>query len=399
MAKSKSVATEPPPADFFQDMTLSKRLREAGVIARSPAEHLRSFRGLQIAPMALQYLIGGYSAIPYGQTAEIAGLPGSLKSSLAIELARHTLSMSGYVAYMDAELKAGPTFLPSLLGPWQDSDNFKLFSNLQTIQDWQALSSEMTERIRKRPDMWNRPVLIIVDSLTGRLSETDQEQFEKEGTGRERGFPVGAASITNFYKGFPALVLEADKSLPVIFVGINHFKTKTSDAGYVTGYTPGGSGKDFQATLRIVSRLESSTPTDLTHTTLNAARPDYMLDRQIELYGVGSRMTVELTCHKSCFGPSRRRIEVPYFYGYTADNVQYSWFDWHSSLVYLLATIKEKIGGRLLVTLVSNRASVSVDHKRQLDGVFPTEAGRWLVNDPEMLKLIKDFLHIYDCEP
>lgn len=323
---------------FFRTMLDSAQKSVGAGGAYLAGEHGSRYWGVPIPWLPMQYLLGGINILPYGQTMEIAGPPGSLKSTLAMDLIRNVCDCGGLGVYIDVESKTGPSIIESIVGSAYANNQVHVIEGVASIEGWQKVVTDRVDALRKADPDSHYPMLMVVDSLTARSTQGEQEKFEKEGQAAVRGFAIGAMAITRFVRNFPPLVFRdnGQPNLAVAFIGVNHLKDRP-DGGAFEKYTPGGAGKDFQAAIRLWARSPSPTFKDLTAATLNSVLPERLRKKKVTLVGSGVRRTLYLKAQKSSLGPDRRKIEVDYYWGWDDKNIQHSWLDWDTALCRFLA--------------------------------------------------------------
>lgn len=393
MAKSKKDTPS------FLDVMLREAEKESGQLGvYEPGKLADRYWGIPIPALAFQYLIGGCNILPYGHMIELAGSPGTFKSSLATEMIRWVTEppVGGLGVYISAERDQSPTLMTSILGSIANSKHVQYVASVETVEGWQSECMSRVKLAAEHDPDSRYPMALVVDSVSGRLLNEEQEKFEKEGAAAARGFPVAAKSITGFCKGYhPALMRENTPIMPIIFIGINHLKIKP-DSQYESKYTTGGVGKDFQATLRLWTRSKSSKPSFLTAQTISEAMPKRMRDVGMTLTGEGARYSIDVTCQKSSLGWTGRSIDVDIYAGYEG-GTPVMWFDWDGAFADLIAAScgRGTIGTKKISVIEKARSYVlTVDDTKVLANVSACEVGEYIQADAELLADIRNYFHI-----
>ena len=403
MAK-KQERTKP---DFFSTMLAATEKEENRTSTYGFMNHFDSYWGIPIPWIPLQWLVGGINIFPYGSLSEFAGTPGSMKSSLMVAIMREVVTdpINGLAVFIDVEAKTGPTFLTALL--WNDQEIQKRFHYVgpfRDTQDWQRELTAILDKLKEIDPDSHYPVLFGIDSLLGRLSGEEQDKFDKEGVGASRGYPVTAKSIGDFVRAVPGSLKRGDNPCyPVAMIGINQLMTKIDSATYIPGkYTAGGVRKDFQAASRIwMQRINRD---DIGDKTLNAKLPKKLREKGIEIFGGGNVRRIKLKSEKSSWGPDERDIEVDMYFGHARDGLQYTWFDWDTSMLNLLDSKKKLVpleGPTVEVVMASDKKSfnVAVNDKDVFDVYQPTTVVADFINEtPEVLATVNSCLHIQKCK-
>jgi len=383
----------PPTSELLQTllencerMTGRKGVYAAGV-------HGEFYWGIDLRHLPLQWVIGGLNILPYGHIIEVAGQPGSLKTSLSLELARLSIESGGIGIYHDAEAKTEGTVFPMIVG-YDVVKRLIIIPGLKTIQEWQQSCNDCLSYMQRNDPEGRTPTLMIVDSLTARMSEEEIGNYEKSGSAPERSFPVGAMSITGFMKAFPSRLLrEGSNCWPMSLICINHLKESMDPNSYQPRkYTPGGRGKEFHTSLRLWLSVRARE--EYSHVTLNAHRPERLLKAGIELYGLGGMRTITIQCAKSSLGPDCRKVDVDYYWGWTRGaQQQYAWFDWDGALARMLS---EDSGTHEIVRVERDRSyyTVKVNRVVELAAASSTEAGRWISQQPELMSRLYEYYHV-----
>jgi RecA/RadA recombinase len=383
---------------FFADMLSQAQQKTGKAGIYSAEEHGKYYWGFQIQSLALQWLLGGINILPYSNFIELAGLPKSLKSTLLAEFMRMACIAGGGGAVVDVESKTGAEFYKMIVPENYLKEQRIIFnSNIKDIEEWQNLVVEYID-IKKRLDPDGKfPFVIGVDSLTARLSEDEQETVEKEGS-LGQAYPRAAKLITNFLRSLtPQMLTEEDApfpSWPILFVGINHLKENIAAVGHGKQfYTGGGAGKDFQASLRIWSKLRDKD--EIGTEQLMAHLPKRLRDEGVELFGAGSVRTIQLTCEKSSLGPDGRKLLVSYYWGWTKDQRQIAWFDWDGALATLVSE-SPNMSDIINVKANGKKYSVYLGKEKVLSDVSNTAVGELMMANPEIVSQLKGYYHIND---
>lgn len=156
-------------------------------------------------PLVWGWLIGGVNGIPAMGTLGCDGPSGNFKTALAWEHLKWTIQAKGVGIYIDNEERPNPQYLRSMICdlPFEARLNL-IFESSTSIEEWQdkvmGWKKKSMKFSEKEPD--NRvPMFVVVDSLTGRGTQGEQDIAKKKGIA-PRGFSDTALSISKFYKSF-----------------------------------------------------------------------------------------------------------------------------------------------------------------------------------------------------
>lgn len=393
-------------ADFFSSM-LEGAQKETGVGGiYVAAEHAARLWGFPLNCIPIEWLLGGTFVFPYGNIMEVAGPPGSFKSSFAAELARIVCACGGLVVLNDTENKTSSDMFTAIVGLHYAATQVH-HRPCATNEDWQDSTTQTIQRAKELDPKSAHPVLVLNDAITSVLTEKSQEAFEKEGHGKTAGYPVTAKQLTDFMRGLTGMLSAPGRpNWPVGIILVNHLKEETGDTGsYVKqGYTPGGVQKDYMASMRVWASIKGS---ESYKTPQNAAAsmPLRLREAGVEFYGVSERRTIRLKMKKSSVGTDRRSLCVDFYWAWDKEGHQHSWFDWDTCLMSEL--VSEAAGQELIFTDGSTsgvlEADVTGDHRFQfkVDGtkvfpaaVAPREAAEWLYAQPPMMEAVRSYFHI-----
>ena len=155
-------------------------------------------------PRAWEYFTGGARGVPASAAIGCDGEPAHFKSFLTLEHARWWIKDGGAVARIEAEERNSQSMITSLLHDltWEERKRFAQ-ANVTSVEGWQrhvmAWRKEAIS-VRDVPAEHRIPMLVIVDSLTGRGTRTDIKNVETAGGAQGRQFSDQALSIANFYR-------------------------------------------------------------------------------------------------------------------------------------------------------------------------------------------------------
>jgi hypothetical protein len=289
--------------------------------------------GLPLPSLSLEYLLQN-DAFPLSRMTQVVGTEGTCKSALCFEMARWFKQSSGVTYLFENETKYSPDFAQSIIGYTDASGDYECLAHYpcDSMEDWQSkiqytvgqIREMMVKKTAANPDPVGRifPVLLVLDSISGKLSRESSERIEKTGfAGRQH--PVEALSITNFLKKFPQDIEE----WPISFVAVNHLKPSKGPTGAIERNKAGGRGISFQETFELeLKRARVSK--------VNLVDPD---DDGFQIGGNNLRVI----CRKNSLGETHREIPVSILWKHQRCHVtdqmrQFSKWDWASSTVDFL---------------------------------------------------------------
>lgn len=412
MAKAEKERSKEQPAttapaivpEVFQSVMDDASRRTGHGQLYTAGEHGQYYWGIPIWPLVLQYVFGGIDILTYGQFVEISGVYSSFKSSFSIDLLRQAADAGGIGVLFEVESKLGPGLVTGIAPEYANTSQLQVFSGLSSINSWIEATASYLAAVKANIPDGNYPIVLLVDSLTGRSSEEEIEAFQKEGDIKSRSFPVGALTITNFMRSFPSLMMRPDGvHWPIAFLATNHLKEKINQMTMATQYhTPGGRGKDFQAAMML--RMRETARMKLSSATVSEHLPQRLRNRGVELFGECERRTIEISAHKTSLGPNRRSVIIDYFWGWDRNQNQYMWFDYDGALAHLLSSddgegesVKEGVRDIVRVTRDGRYFSVSVGRDVRVSRCSSTKAGEAIAADQEVMNQLRNYYHIVQC--
>jgi hypothetical protein len=356
-----------------------------------------SMWGVPIPCLAFAYLIGGSSVVPGQRYLGLSGAEKSFKSTLAMEIGNWFIANNGAHIHLDTELKIAKGDRNSTvdaLSWWNGiaEKRSRIIQGCASVSEWQKLATRTVEFNRgqaadqKKPGS-RRPVLVTIDSLSGRQTEDADRDLRREGAAPERGFPVAANQATNYLETLNLL------GTTVTVSWVQHMKEKIEQDN--------GKGKQYKEKGASASRFSCST-----HIRAQAAatpvRAASWPTAPFEGVPVEGR-TIYLKTPLTCVGPGNRSAAVNILWQYDEDNHQAMWFDWYGALGNLLLymkytdkTVFKADKDRLEATLHFTQPSAGrvTCQELGLDKATATEFGHLIETTPELRARVAKFLRI-----
>lgn len=311
--------------------------------------------GLRI-PFLLQYVLG-QSILQLSQFYQVVGEPSSNKSAFGFELVRLFAENGGFGYLIENENKFSPNFANSICGY---PDELGTVTNpvdtlgvvpANSLEDWQAKYQYLHRQVRQRMEpaktKKNRsaglgriyPVMFMLDSISGKLSEGKADKIDERGFA-SRDYAVEAALIQDFLKKIVVDLV----GWPFIFVAINHLKKRQKTVGHgIDRQKPGGTHISFQEAI------------ELELTRIKKLRfVDGRVDAASSETG-GNRIKIQNK--KNSMGQDERAVQVDILWRYDispADGElrQYTEWDWGGGLVELLTTIESATARKQIRSIV-----------------------------------------------
>jgi len=323
--------------DLMTDLMKTMNEYSTSTKAYLQGDHAQHTWGILI-PRVVQWLIGGSNIWPLQRYLGVSGEEKSYKSTLINEMGNWFAQQGGKFFHLDSENKTSPDMLDALSHWWEpgyprSSVGYKA---VDSIQEWQTMVQRVITGVRKRgpsPKGERVPVFVSIDSLMGRATKDADQTLRKEGFAAERGFPVGAAAVTNFLEGLNLLGTTCS-------VGwVQHMKATMEQTGYGTQYKEKGA-KAAQFSCSIHLRVMKGSSFRVAH--YDGAPFDGYATEGHEIW---------IRTARSCIGPGERAIMVPLCWQHPEVNEngevdedgyprQAMWFDWSASLATLLCSMK-----------------------------------------------------------
>lgn len=309
---------------------LSTSPDQTGLVGASTGDIVIGIR----SPFAMEYLLD-CSVLPLGVCLELAGLPGSNKSTLGYEIVRWIASRGGYSDVFLTEGKNSPALAYSLCGYEDEWDSVPFLTHMsEDMCDWQR---QVTNRIQEIRTLFRKgspshglpkntapmPVGYVVDSIMGQMVTTSSDKISKEGSSG-RGFALEAGSLTTWLRVVQSMIAAE----PMIAVFINHEKHDKVNEYRIDKRTPGGNQVKFQMTFRLsISKKQAYQVVD----------PD-----RTAAYIRGHNLVAQV--RKNSLGDDGRSITIPYRWFHDdppegqpeLGTRQRGLFDWNSAIPLLL---------------------------------------------------------------
>lgn len=176
-----------------------------GGTSLSSASRIESLVPVIPCPLAWGWASGGVNGMPLIGALGCDSMSGAGKSTLAWEHIRWTLEAGGIGIYIGNEERPNPQFMRSILYslPYEARMNL-ILSEVSSIDAWtsEVLSwKKKSQKFLDKDPEERVPILTVVDSLTGRGTQGEQDKAEKQGVAA-RGFSEAAMAISKFFKAF-----------------------------------------------------------------------------------------------------------------------------------------------------------------------------------------------------
>lgn len=349
--------------------------------------------GIKIPSLAFQWMIGGSNIFPLQRYLSISGPPKSLKSTLGIEIGSWNVMDNGLSAIIDNESKSSASMFEAMTW-WKLNEAQQanlIFKETESMEEWQTTVTNLVKFAREigiRPKGERVPVFAMIDSLTGKSTQDEQEAVEKEGYAEGRGYPIKAMKITRFLDATQL----TDTTMSIGYV--RHMK----QAIEATGHGPqnregGGAAASFKASLSL--RVSKGAGIAL------ASHPNMPYPIPVEGY------KLYMTSDMSCLGPDKRKIEVDILWQYVeqpdGSSRQLMKYDWEGALGWLLWAHKYEKGfcfkhdvDRLekVIYFVQQGSKRIKCEALGLEDVTFSEFGKAIMANAELTERISKFLNI-----
>jgi RecA/RadA recombinase len=284
--------------------------------------------GLPLPALALRYMFQA-NIFPLGRVWQLAGLEGSCKSALLIELMRWHMLFGGGGFVAENENKDAEVLRHGVL-EYNDDWISKRLAVIHTdsLNGWQAVLTQQIDVYAALMDKKGGPgrtvpIAMGVDSLTATDTQANIDKVSKDGFA-SRGYSEQANLISRYMRSLVSRM----RNYPFSVIGTNHMKPATDYLGRPTHNIPGGKAVPFMATFMI----ESTRITDI----------------DTENYA-GIRLGLKMA--KNSMGPSRRWIEVEFLWWWGTDPEtglprQNFYWDWDTASIEMLLAFEDRIKGK-----------------------------------------------------
>jgi hypothetical protein len=279
--------------------------------------------GIPFNTLALEYLFQN-TVFPLGRMTQVVGTEGTCKSAFCFELSRLFHEQAGTSYLLENESKYSPDYANSIIGwPANPNENALGYIPCGSLEDWQSRMLDVVSRIKGSELGMKLPVLLILDSIMGKLSVESQQNIDRAGFA-DRAFPVEALKINNFLKKFPQDI----EGWPMSFVAVNHLKPQKSEHGMHTErHKAGGRSISFQETFEIEMSRDKNPHIRLVD------------EQSFEIGG----LNLQLACKKNSLGETDRKIKAAVKWthrpiGPDGEYLQVTKWDWPEATVKLLTS-------------------------------------------------------------
>ena len=257
-------------------------------------------------PFPMEYLTQSRVLPLGGRITSIVGRTHANKTTMVYEFFRW-LGSIGQAYLIEAEDKSSPMLGTSVIG-YPDEGSPVDWGRVRADSNdgWQELTQKLIEQtseqmLKKAPGQKSPmgrvyPVMIAIDSLSGKLARATMEKIEERGFA-DREHPLEALKNTFFLKAIPSQF----ESLPMHLIVTNQLKEKKKEGPYagMEQTKAGGVQMDFQQTFEFqLKRIRRSVAVDNEH------------PGGFEI--VTNEIRVE--CRKSGLGGDLKSVVVPYTY-------------------------------------------------------------------------------------
>ena len=343
--------------------------------------------GIPCPSLAFEYLLA-QDVFPLGIVMHLAGPPATNKSALSFEIMRWFIEAGGVCNLFEVESKLSPDWMPSIIG--YETVKRVIIDFCDSTEAWQqhllfwlnSHKQKMAGTAEAPGPGRTIPVLMVVDSIMGKLALETQEKVNEKGHGG-RSHPVEALEITQWIKTVP----HQFNTWPFTVLLLNHLKTGSDDQGREVKRTGGGAGTNFQESFEIWTGVRRSS--------IHCAEWDGKI--------------ISLTCTKNSFGPTGRSIDIRVLWWDEEDpehpemSQQKTIFDWHWATVKLLVDLKGRESAELKKVFhikapqrsdVENTAWSATLGMKAEDAVSWSEMGRMISENAEVCDSIRKALGI-----
>lgn len=287
--------------------------------------------GPDIPHMAFQYMIGGSTKLPCQRFISISGPPKSMKSTLLMEIGSWFMEQGGLYDDIDNETKTSGTMFDAMTS-WRAealSRGRHHLTHTESIEEWQRHISMIVKALKAlpiAPPGKRIPVLIGLDSLTGKGLEMSHEKLVEEGAAAPRSYD-GAAAANSVNQFIQNLSLRGT----TVVMGMIRHLTETM------GDQQGGPQKKESGAKRVGYQNSINLRVQKVETISAASHPRAFVDGpMVEGY------TIRISPEASCIGPTIERfIDVDVIWQYVPQPDgqpprQCMAYDWDGALGRLL---------------------------------------------------------------
>lgn len=387
------------PDSFLASMRSSIQDRR-GVSGAFMADQFKEYQwGVKLPHLMLEYLFG-LNVVPMPSLIELAGLPGSCKSSFLQYLMRIFAENGMNAEMIETEGKMSWTLLDSFLGEF--ADRVLINQGPMSQEEWMA---ELLNAMKVYRDAYAKslkayndkhpllaPFLIGLDSLGGAPSNETMKTTDKDKS-VGRSFPIEALKNSRFFPQIPV----RSRDLPLVIVYTNHEQTRIAEqkgSFTVQGQrsSQGGHRPGFFCGLRIFFE-QTSKPKPM---------PGGLTVQNLKLEVV-----------KNSFSEKGHVVGVPMCWRTEIDEEgndrQVTWFDWHRTLAEFLSPsvgdpkIPKSVLKQFLTVERHSEVSFSC-RELGLTKVTPTELGMAIEKEPDIVDELRPLMGIkkwkvYDGKP
>jgi len=373
--------------DDFVDAALDAAVQHFGIEkCYAAADHTRTFTGIHIPPLCLQWLIES-NIWPLGRVTQSGGQFGTQKSTFIFQLIKWYLDAGGMATLVDTENKTSDTLLRSMIPPeYFDVENpkhkrFQIF-RAHTVNEWQQMLTKrqqlLQEFVEKRGRKPNFPSIWAVDSMRGATSEEGLAQIQDTGEAGGRGYSDIPILISQFMGAIPDTLL----GLPVTLHMSHHEKPAIGGQGMTRA---GGKAPDFYATLDIQFKRGGVSA----------------MGKSMEFSRVAYQAkNITLCVRKSSMGSDvDKEMTVAFCWRHDEGNKQVSWWDWDAATAMLLAKKSTQLKDILDINSTAKQIVGEVFWSDTLgiksaDALPAREFGALIEANAELKLKISDALHI-----
>jgi hypothetical protein len=306
----------------------------------------------------------------------VAGMKESCKSAFAMSMAKVWIeSLNALCIYVDTENKKSASLYRAVVG--EDKLDNTMEVPAFATEDWQTHVLSAMSAATDAPQLKNRPLIFIVDSLGGVDTIESSNRIDKEGmvNPRNTGGMVKCKSHNEFFRHVNKYLYNR----PFCLLYINHLSDDPNSPIPGAKRKPGGTGQDYHAVLDLWFSAVKATPVHK------------------KTRGFSEKM-LKIVTNKNSMGVSKRNIEIPYRWenDEQTGRIEKCWFDWDAATAMMLADDspngpRSRLDGIIKVTENANKYSCK---ELGLVGVTDTEMGEAIRADVNLRERISDALGI-----
>ena len=379
------------PDGFMTSMkeNIQNRRGATGAFMADEFEHYQW--GVRLPHLMAEYLFG-LNVFPMPSLVELAGMPGSCKSTFLQWLMRMFAEQGMNAEMLETEGKMSWTLVKSILQDY--AKRVMLTPGPMSQEEWMgemlyamkafrsAYNINLTQYKKGEADLM-RPFLVGLDSLGGAPSNETMATTDKD-KAVGRSFPIEALKNSRFFPQIPVRL----RDLPMVIVYTNHEQERiTEQKGPISVKGPrssqGGHRPGFFCGLRLFFEQATQPKTE----------------------GGVTRQMIRIEVVKNSFGEKGHVIGLPMCWRVDVDedgkDYQTTWFDWHSTLTNFLIPPGDKAvpkipKSELKKVLTLTRASESKVSCRELGlaDASPEDVGAAIENDPELVARLRPLMGI-----